>query len=761
MGVIASAGKNCDEFFTSISNGTPSFSAINRLHCSHFRATHAGFVQGFSEESVPHPHVLAAQDRFVQFAAIAAQQALFESGISPVSASHRMGLLFATCSGPMQTIERYYAGMAGGDRTLTKEQLFAKRYYSGAILLARAFGIGGICTTVTTACSASLSAIGFAADLIRLGLADAVLAGGSDTFSETTLAGFDGLKATVEGFCAPFSKPFGLNLGEGAAFVVVESLEHAQSRKALVLAEVMGFGLSNDAVHCTAPDPSGAGQALAMERALADAGIAASLVSYVNAHGTGTEANDKTESRAIKKVFGIAAEHLPVSSTKSMIGHCLGAAGSCELVASVLCLAKKELPPTANFKGGRDGCTLDYVGDLHRTPSSFGPMLTNNFAFGGNNASMVLNVNGPFPGATAGSDAANEAVITGIGILSAAGTGTAPFLNAIERNRSCFTKSSVGSLPGEFGFVSDFLMRDIDRRLDDRNMDRSSRFALAAARLAMIHACIGERQSQRKNLGLYLHLSAGPSWAEEEHISALMREKFSISQVHAFPYIVPNSVAGNVCKAIGLSGHNTTLCFGPGAGIMGLGFAAQAINANHSEALISLSADELSDRIIADLSISGLLAQNPYSYGEGACGFVVESREHAQNRGAKILATICSSAYSTHTGKENDRATLLANTIARSLSQAKILASEVACVCCNLHNELEKSVISYVMQTNDLRRIDTAPQLGFAEATLPLYNLAYSLLGSGIEYAATKNYILVVFSSDYGTNCSTVIRKEH
>ncbi len=764
MGVISSAGKNCEDYFKSISNGIPSFSPIARPHLSHFRATHAGLITEFSESSVPHGETLASQDKFIRFAAIAAQEALAMSGISVSKTSRRMGLLFATCSGPMQTIERHYMRLADGDETLTKEQLFAKRYYSGAMLLSRAFGIAGMCATVTTACSASLSAIGFAADLIRLGLADAVLAGGSDTFSETTLAGFDGLKATVDGVCAPFSKPIGLNLGEGAAFLLVESMEHAKARNAEIRAEILGFGLSNDAYHCTAPDPSGNGQAAAMERALADANTAASRISYVNAHGTGTEANDKTESRAIKKVFGSAGANVPVSSTKSMIGHCLGAAGACEAVASVLCLTKGILPPTANYSESREGCSLDYVATPGRAPAFLGPMLTNNFAFGGNNASMVIRANGPFDKCNDAGDTGSrtaEAVITGIGLVSAAGIGIEPFVDAIAKNKKCFVNAGLSEKNGyDIGTVPDFSMQEIDRRLDDRNMDRSSRLGLAAARLAMLSARIGERQSQRKDLGLYLHLSAGPSWAEEEHITSLLREKFAISQVNAFPFIVPNSVSGNICKSIGLSGHNTTLCFGPGAGIMGLGFAAQAINANHTEALISLSVDELSKRILSDICATGSLSDLPYPYAEGACGFVVESRDHASRRNAKILASLCSTAYSTKINSEDDPVALLCSTIDDSLRQANIAASELSCICCNLKNEHETAAISRILQTDDCHRIDTASQLGFAEATLPLYNLAYSLLGSGFGYASSKNYILVVFSSDDGINCSTVIRKE-
>ena len=331
MGVVSSAGNGCEAFGRAVMSAKQSFSRINRPHLSHLRATHAGIINDFDETGITANACLRPLDRFVHFAEAACREAIAQAGIVPPELGHRMGLVFATCSGPMQTIERHYSRIVNGDDTLTAEELFAQRYYSGAKALAHVFGINGVNTTVVTACSASCAAIGIGADIIRIGLADVVLAGGSDTFSETTLAGFDGLKATCSGLCAPFSRPSGLNLGEAAAFIVLESLDHLRKRgRAQASAEILGFGLSNDAYHCTAPEPSGAGQVLAMERALSDAGVDTLTIAYINAHGTGTDANDKTETRAIKKVFGGRTPNVPVSSTKSMVGHCLGAAGALE-----------------------------------------------------------------------------------------------------------------------------------------------------------------------------------------------------------------------------------------------------------------------------------------------------------------------------------------------------------------------------------------------------------------------------------------------
>jgi 3-oxoacyl-[acyl-carrier-protein] synthase II len=763
MGAICSAGANCKEFAEAVLRGTPSFSPIQRPHLSHFRASHAGIIKEFDGQTHVADPCVRKLDRFVHLAAAAGREALLQAGIVPEKLSRKMGLVFATCSGPMQSIERHYARVLSGDLSITKEELFALRYYCGAKALAHCFGIGGPSATVVTACSASTAAIGFAADLIRLGILDVALAGGSDTFSETTLAGFDGLKATCEGTCAPFSKPVGLNLGEGAGFCVLESLTHAQSRAAEIFAEVMGFGLSNDAYHCTAPDPSGAGQALSMERALRDAGISPSSIAYINAHGTGTEANDKAETKAIRKVFGERAAATPVSSTKSIIGHCLGAAGSLESVAGIMAMARGYYPPTANFSERRDGCTLDYVPTAGRRVERDGPMLKNNFAFGGNNASIVINPRLD-PAYSPPQNGADDAVlITGIGIVSPAGLGHEHLIDAVSSGKDALTTVTCSGVPPvRLGMVPAFDMATVDRRVDVRNMDRSSRYATAAARLALHHAGSPDRLPGRGDVGLFLHLSAGPSWAESEHIRSLLSKKFRINQVAAFPYIVPNSVAGNICKALRLTGHNTTISFGPGAGLMGLGFSMAALKSAHAKALLSLSVDEMSERIITDLYMAGLMSSGAPLRGEGACAVMLETASYAKSRSARIVGRLCSAEYSTETGdcmQPDTTARVLEDTMKSALEKAGVGSADIGVVCCNRGNVRETEAVHAVIGKRDDCIIDVSPVLGFAEATAPLFTLAYALLDSSLRTWRDKKYILLVFSSSHGVNCAVVIQK--
>jgi 3-oxoacyl-(acyl-carrier-protein) synthase len=271
-----------------------------------------------------------------------------------------------------------------------------------------------------------------------------------------------------------------------------------------------------------------------------------------------------------------------------------------------------------------------------------------------------------------------------------------------------------------------------------------------------------EYAGRRSEIGLYCHLSAGPSWAESEHISSLLRNNFQISQVAAFPYIVPNSVTGNVCKALRISGHNTTLCLGPGAGLMGLGFAAYAIQNGHSNFIVSLSVDELSDRILLDSLSAGLILDDTVPPAEAACAFTLESIAGARARGATILGTVCSSAYSTETEEcslPSDDTGMLAETIQRALDQANITADNIGLICRNAENGREERAICTVVENRQIPVLDLSPQLGCAEACAPMLTLAYALQNSFLQDPQSKEYILVVFASSHGVNCVMVIHK--
>jgi 3-oxoacyl-[acyl-carrier-protein] synthase II len=256
---------------------------------------------------------------------------------------------------------------------------------------ANQYGLGGQRTTIATACSSSATAIGYGFDLIRNGKQEIVLAGGSEAFSELTYSGFNSLRVVDPEYCKPFDKNRqGLSLGEGAAILILEEYERAVRQGKTFFAEILGYATNSDAFHMTAPHPEGTGMMKVMDHALKYAGIAAEEVDYINAHGTATKANDQAETLAIKRLFGeLKARRLAVSSTKSMIGHCLGAAGIVEGLATVLALHEQKAPPTIHYQNPDPACDLDYVPNQARS-MNIKIALSNSFAFGGNNTSVVF-----------------------------------------------------------------------------------------------------------------------------------------------------------------------------------------------------------------------------------------------------------------------------------------------------------------------------------------------------------------------------------
>ncbi len=256
--------------------------------------------------------------------------------------------------------------------------------------LASQWALNGPVVTSGIACAASAAAISRAADLIRLGHADVMVAGGAEAFNQITFSGFNAIRSAAATQCSPFSKGReGLIIGEGAGILILESAAHAQQRGAVPLALLLGSGLSEDAYHITSPEPEGKGAARAMQAALRDAGLQPNAIDYINAHGTGTTQNDKMETLAIKTVFGETAKTLPISSIKAAIGHCMGAAGALEAVASVLALVHQTIPPTLNYQPGDSDCDLDYV-PYQARPSLVKVVLSNSFGFGGNDASLIF-----------------------------------------------------------------------------------------------------------------------------------------------------------------------------------------------------------------------------------------------------------------------------------------------------------------------------------------------------------------------------------
>ncbi len=331
------------------------------------------------------------------FAVAAADEALAQAGFKRGIAGCDAGVYFGSSTGGMLESEAFFAGLLRprGERTFRMRDLLSQPPSGPGDAVARAFGVRGPVTTLSSACASATLALGEALAALREGEVEVALAGGADSLCQLTYAGFNSLRAVDAGPCRPFRhQREGMTLGEGAGVLVLETLAHATARGARPLAVLAGAGASCDAHHMTAPDPSGAGVARAIRLALADAGVDADAVAFVNAHGTGTPLNDAAEWAALSTVFGERARRVPVTSSKGNLGHFLGSAGAIEAVATVLCLQHGEVHPTPGAGPVDPEAPVDLVLGEPRSIARNGAALSTNFAFGGSNAAVILQ---PFP----------------------------------------------------------------------------------------------------------------------------------------------------------------------------------------------------------------------------------------------------------------------------------------------------------------------------------------------------------------------------
>ncbi|MBL0225649.1 MAG: beta-ketoacyl-[acyl-carrier-protein] synthase family protein [Geobacteraceae bacterium] len=391
LGMFCGVGKSVVEFSDALSTGRSGIEPLDLFDVSAFPSTIGSQIKGYDPLDYFDQHSSRRLSRSDQFGVIAAGEALRDSGVLGFYSPYDMGVSMGGGAAGMFQGERWLKALLEGKR----EHPYLLRGVlpdQTATDIARTFSLAGYQATVTTACSSSATAIGWGADLVASGRQKMVVAGGADTLSILTFTGFNSLRVVDPEPCAPFSLGRqGISLGEGAAFMVLEREEDALARGAHIYGAVLGYSLAGEAHHMTAPDPSGATAARVMREALACSAVDLSQVGWVNAHGTGTPLNDVVESNAMKLVFNERADRVPLISTKAMTGHCLGAAGAIEAVATVIALNRRIIPQTLNYRGRDPECDLDYCHDGSRHTDCRVAM-SNSFAFGGNITSLVLSL---------------------------------------------------------------------------------------------------------------------------------------------------------------------------------------------------------------------------------------------------------------------------------------------------------------------------------------------------------------------------------
>ena len=657
VGLLTSVADNWEEMREAIREGRSGLNPIETFDPTPFRTCFGGELKHFN----PYSHFTAEEierysDPNLQYAIVAASRAISDARLplEQFAENERFGLVVGTCNGGLRTAEDQYRiilGQMPGRFNREMEQLI--RYHSVGKALTHRFGINGPTVVVATACSSSTGALAVALDLIEQGVVDAALVGGSDTMCLSNMAGFDAIRATSTGKTAPFSSPIGMNLGEGAAFFIMESDAHAKKRGIEPVGDVLGYALCGDAHHPTAPDPRGDGAYRTMSGALSRAGISIDDIGCINAHGTGTDANDRVESKAAAKLMG--EREIPVYSFKSQVGHCMGAAGIIEAVAGLVAMHDDRVPATLNFREPRPGCTLFYVPNQPIT-KRYDRFISCNYAFGGNNAGIVIGK--PDPDRKGREVREWETpVLTGGGVVSSLGLG-------VEVNATALMQGARGRSPirervrdrkitaETAGLVPPFNGRDVDRRVDFRSMNPLSRYATAAARLALGDAGIRISPREGLNTGVVNGVHVGPD--EEVYMKAVVKSGGREADIGIFSQVVANATAGWVSNALQLKGYGTTVAQGGDAGLFALMVSALAIRGGGATRIVAGAADELYPQYLVNYHDLDYLhvgvseakygldfeTENRRLVGEGAAYVVAESRSSAVGRGAEILGEI-------------------------------------------------------------------------------------------------------------------------
>lgn len=595
LGLICAAGNDVNSCWDSLCKGVNGIRTVESFSTEGCSSHVGGEVRC---EELPAPEY----DRSVRLCLHAAREAIANAGLTDLNEA---GVILGSCVGGAASIDHYYTGMLEG--TPDAADILKMSASSIACNVAHVLGAGGETANIVNACAAGTMSISYACERIRAGHGQVYLAGGTDAFSSLAYAGFNALHALSAESCRPLNHSDGISLGEGAGIVVVEEYEHAVARGAKIYCEVAGWGVSSDAFHITAPHPQGEGQQAAIRRAMEQADIAPAAIDYVNTHGTGTAKNDAAEFLSLKTLFEGASPS--ISSTKSMTGHCLGAAGAIEAVISVKALETQTVPPTIGYTKEdvaalpEKAAQLDCVINTAR-PKAMHNIMSNSFAFGGTNASIIF------------ADSAHPKA-------------------APERLPICIT--GIGTLCGQKVEMvhNDFVSRGIGLGVY-RKLDRFSQMQLISGVDALKDADFTIDADNGPTVGSTIGTADGPM-AEITNFQKLVCEKGTAAgSAFSFPNTVYNAAGGHLSIFTKLKGFCATIANGAQAGLQSVCCACDMLRAGNVKTMLASGTDETSDNIQELYSRLG----SETILTEGSVTMVLETVEAAKARGAKVYAQV-------------------------------------------------------------------------------------------------------------------------
>ena len=784
MGICSPIGSSIQEYASRLKTGRTGIESHSGVFEE--RDVFAGIVKSFTDDERFSPEQTAAYDRTAKMAIDAALEALDDAGVDPKTLEDRIALTLGTSHGGRSQLDRFIEGGSEVDHPESSERLLVtSAHFQQTGAVSAYLSIHGPTVTLSNACSSSGAAIAYGIELLRSGQCDVVLAGGADGFSKLTLAGFSSLGAVSDSPCAPFSEPIGLSLGDGAGFIVLERAEDAAKRNASVHAEIWGYGLSWDAYHITAPEPSGEGMLRAMKMAAGQAGVQRDRIGYVNVHGTGTRSNDVAEAVGLRRFFG--EENVPpISATKSQTGHMLGASSAVGVITSIVGMNNGWLPPTSNFATPRSGCELDVVPNEARE-SAYSCFMAQSAAFAGANAVII----GGVPQtrseneiavackteaklATGSDSQPEEIVISGMGVVSPLGFTLEDFQTSIQESKSGISAVDDPILAQcgcqVAGYVRDYKPRKLMPTLKLRRVDRVASFATIATAFAIQNSGRWPIQGDGSDLGLVVGVSRGAASSYEKYLGSVEGCNWEKASAVYFPNLVMSSVGGQVSSMLGLRGITSSLVGSTAGGLQALVHAYELFRRNPTqEAVVVVAADEICSLFFRLFDNLGVLRNGKPNalgmiLGEGAAAIVLERRSTVQSRGGTALATI--SGY----GMTNDASLprgldpsgkWMSQAINKALSNSNISAEQIDSIFCNrlnieCHDQRDNTALEACF-ADAIPRFSINPLQGVGEASSSLFNLVAQIQSMQHD---NRTHTMACASGSDGSNVSVVVSNQ-
>jgi len=727
-------------------------------------------------------------DPCLRLAISTARRALHDSNIDITSNQERIALVFATCNGTLNSREHEYKVQKGIEKNFNKKTYMQAEFYSAAKALSCALDLRGQVWVVNTACSSSTAAIGLAESLIKDDSADVVIVGGADAVALSNYAGFSAIKVVSSEKTASFSEPVGMNIGEGSAFWIIENLEKCKNRKGKIYGKVLGHSTGADAYHPTQPDPRGEGAYRVLNKAIENANVKLSDIACINAHASGTLANDRAEAKGILKFLG--EEKIPVTSSKSYIGHCMGATGILEATLQLISMNNDFISPTLRFVGPRKDCeNLNVAESL--IEKKYDCFLSSNYAFAGNNAAIVVAKESVESSQVIPEK--KKIVITSHNTFTPLGKDSSELLSALKEGKSAIKKVERFNVANEnFSYASlmpKLSARDLDRRIDFSGMSVIGTYATMVAKKTLEKANLKVSKENSEDVSLTLCVCRGAD--ESVHLESVFASDEYKGNVASFSNITANSTAGWVSKALEIKGANITITSGLNSGLQGIMNACRIIDFDEAKFAMAVCADEVFAQELSGYANAEFLCDNNQAenfesnfdnkfqtvLGEGACAFLLEEEKNAIARGANILGTIvgyecrtfCDDFYS-----ENLSGNTLLSVVKSVLEKANLSENDVDIIIWSpMGNAQDKKVLNIAEKFfSNAILLNSTYNLGYVETSSTAINLSACLeaIKNGEEFweqkvgtKSDKNLnkkaenILVLASSHIGNNYALLI----